>query len=133
MTSERTEKEAANEEQEIDVMYRLLALLGYWSPLMSLVAGYASYQKSKYALFHSIQGGILNVLLIIFLQIQMINPETQVVSLLFLASWLLAVVLFLSLIVLMFTSFFAKSRWQFPLIGKLASHLTDKWYSPKDK
>jgi len=100
---------------------------------MSVVSAYVSYKKSKYALFHAIQGGILNILFVIFLQIQTMNAETAIASLIFLMSWVLAIISFVSIVILMFASFFAKSKWRFPLIGKLADYLAEKWYSPTSK
>jgi uncharacterized membrane protein len=115
----------------VTIQYRLLAFIGYWSPLISLIAGFVARKKNKFALFHSIQGGLVNVVLIIVSQLvggSIIATDTPLfLSLLWLVLWLSLWVFLLSLLFLMVSAFWGK-RYHFPLMGKFSEQLADRWF-----
>lgn len=115
----------------VKVGYRLLAFIAYWSPVMSLIAGFVARKRSKFALFHSIQGGLVNVALIIVSQLvsrSAITANTPIFLVVaWFVLWLLLWILLFSLLFLMISAFWGK-QYHLPLVGKFSKALTDRWF-----
>jgi uncharacterized membrane protein len=115
----------------VSINYRLLAFMGYWSPLLSLITGYYARKESKFALFHSIQGGAIGLALIISTRILQgslrATDASLFAALLHLVVWLLGVALLLSGIFLMISAFWGK-RYHLPLVGRFFESLADRWF-----
>lgn len=113
----------------INIGNRLLAFLGYWSPIFSVTVGFIARKESKFALFHSIQGGLFGI--IIFVLNAILNAVTALGTQNEVAGMVLTVIVLLLLaihIIMMISAFFSK-QYHLPLIGKWANSLAERWFS----
>jgi len=118
---------------QVDMGYRLLAFLGYWSPIFSLVVLSIAKRKSRFALYHSIQGGILGIF--IFLLNLFLNIVTGLGTIVGTSGVILTIILFSLLVthLVVMTSTLFEKKYELFLLGDISDKLTNRWYSPQNE